>query len=213
MGPLADLQNVTVSPGGVVVLNELNLYLDEGEVLGIFGPNGTGKSTLIETLATLRRPAKGTALVLGVDDAATTLPSVRSQIGLVTHQPALIDQLTLQENLVHVSRLSGNDEDRIPAILNTVGLGAVGDRMTSVASFGMKRRLELAALILRRPRLVLLDEATTGLDSAAVGLIGAILETTVERSGSAVMVSHDEPQLRATCDRILRLENGRLVSV
>lgn len=211
MGSLVDLQNVTVSAGGVVVLRGLSLGIGQGDVVGVSGPNGTGKSTLAETLATLRKPAQGLARVLGADVSNTDLRPVRAEIGLITHNPSLIERLTLEENLRHVARLSGNDESRARPILETVGLGPSTDRMASDSSFGMLRRLEVAALILRRPRLVLLDEATTGLDGGAVGLIDAVIAGTVDRGGAAVVVSHDASQLRRMCSEVRRLDRGRLV--
>lgn len=211
MGSLVDLQDVTVSAGGVVVLRDLSLSISQGNVVGVSGPNGTGKSTLVETLATLRKPVQGLASVLGVNVSNADLRSVRAEIGLITHNPSLIERLTLAENLRHIARLSGNDESRAQPILDAVGLAPSTDRMASDSSFGMLRRLEVAALILRRPRLVLLDEATTGLDGAAVGLIDAVIAATVERGGAAVVVSHDANQLGRLCTEIHRLDRGRLV--
>ena len=145
---------------------------------------------------------------VGLDSGDTR--AVRPLIGMIGHRPALIPELTLEENLVHLSRLGGVDENRIAGALDVVGLGGAKDRRVDASSFGMQRRVEVAHLLLRRPSVVLLDEAMSGLDEAARDLIGALSARTVDEGGCVVTVSHDSEHLGATCHRLLRLVSGRL---
>ncbi len=207
---VASLDDVGVSLGGHPVLRGITLTVAPGDVVGISGANGSGKTTLIRTLATLQRPDKGVGSILGADIEANDLVDVRKRIGLIGHTPALVPELSLRENLTHIARLAGINEDRIGPALDVVGLDEVGSRRAEAASFGMKRRIEVAHLLLRKPQLLLLDEAVSGLDSSATELIDALVENTIDRGGAAVMVSHDRDYLNANCRRTMRLATGHL---
>lgn len=207
---VANLEGVGVSLGGRPVLRGVSLTVEPGEVLGISGANGSGKTTLIRTLATLQRPHEGNGSILGVSFDTNDLVSVRKQIGLIGHTPALVPELSLRENLAHIAKLAGIDVARVDPALEVVGLDEAGDRRAEAASFGMKRRIEVAHLLLRKPRFLLLDEAVSGLDVSASDLIGALIETNIERGGATVMVSHDSDYLRAVCQRTMHLTTGRL---
>lgn len=178
--------------------------------MGIAGPNGSGKTTLVRTVATLLAFDRGTATILGETEDYIR---ARREIGLIGHHPSLIPELTLVENLEHVARLSAIDPSRVGKALEVVGLDEVADRRAAACSFGMQRRVEIAHLLLRRPRLLLLDEAASGLDESAQDLIGALIASVRERDGGAVLVSHDRTHLAGLCDRVLSLEAGRLDGV
>lgn len=210
MSRLALLDQVRVDLGGNTVLDNLDFQLELGEVVGITGPNGSGKTTLVRVIATLVRIDAGSGEVLDADLSTDEIYRVRRSVGLIGHNPIVLDHLTLRENLDHVARLSGIDPRRVPRALHTVGLEQVGDRTAHASSFGMLRRLEVARLLLTEPRLLLLDEATSGLDSEARDLIGALIDRTVNRGGGVVVVSHDVAQLEDMCQGILRLSLGRL---
>lgn len=207
---IVELNDIAVSLGGQTVLSGVDLVLGPGATIGVVGPNGSGKTTLTRTLATLIPVERGSATILG---ETTDLNRVRSQIGLIGHQPTLIPELTLSENLEHVARLSGIDTSRVDKALGVVGLDAVAGRRAAACSFGMQRRVEIAHLLLRRPRLLLLDEAASGLDETAQELIGALIGTVTDREGAAVIVSHDKTHLTRLCDEVMTLEAGRLVAM
>lgn len=199
-----------VSLGGRPVLADLDLSLAPGESLGVEGPNGSGKTTLARTAATLVKADVGSATILGIDPVSEDPGSIRRSIGLIGHQPALIPELTLIENLTHVARLSGIDVARVGHALDVVGLAEAANRHARACSFGMQRRVEIAHLLLTRPRLLLLDEAAAGLDGSARALIGALVKSVQDRGGGALVVSHDRDHLTLLCDRVLRLHSGRL---
>lgn len=210
MEPIAHLDKAVVSRGGRLVLSDVDLILNAGAVLGVVGPNGSGKTTLVRTLATLVPIDAGSGSVLGssIGDA----DSVRREIGMIGHHPSLIPELTITENLDHIARLRGIDKSRVPGALDVVGLGDAARLRVEACSFGMKRRVEIAHLLLSKPRLLLLDEAASGLDEAARELIGALIESVRGRSGATLVVSHDRSQIESLCTEVLALESGRLVA-
>ncbi len=210
MPRLARLDQVTVELGHNTVLEKLDFEIDEAQVIGITGPNGSGKTTLARVLATLVRIDAGAGSVLEADIWSDDIYRVRSLIGLIGHNPTVLHHLSLEENLEHVARLAGLDLPRVQTALHAVGLEQVSDRSADASSFGMLRRLEVARLLLTRPRLLLLDEATSGLDAEARDLIDALIERTLDRAGSVVVVSHDVNQLHDLCNEVLRLSAGRL---
>lgn len=204
------LDRVLVARGGRPILRETSLELGPGEVVGVVGPNGSGKTTLVRLLATLLVPDAGVGEVLGSRLGTPAVYPVRRRIGLIGHVPAVIPELTLEENLRHAARLASVDQSRVGPVLRVVGLELAADRRGDAGSFGMLRRIEVARLLLTRPQLLLLDEAFTGLDQHARRLIDALLERTLAGQGSAVMVSHDETELRRHAQRVYGLVEGRL---
>ncbi|HEY6635439.1 MAG TPA: ABC transporter ATP-binding protein [Acidimicrobiia bacterium] len=213
MDPIVEMREVGVSLGGRRVLTGVDLILGPGSALGVAGPNGSGKTTLVRALATLTTFDQGTYRLFGKDTTDGPVTQSRPQIGLIGHQPALIPELTLTENLEHVARLAGIDTTRVPRALDVVGLGGAADRRAVACSFGMQRRVEIAHLLLTKPRLLLLDEAASGLDDSARELIAALVASVLAREGCAVVVSHDRAQLGDLCDQVVVLEQGRLVAL
>src|SRR3954454_1252268 len=153
--------------GDVKALAGLDLAVPSGKVLAVLGPNGAGKTTLVRTIATLIRPTTGTLRVAGID-VAKHPKQVRRAIGLAGQYAAVEPAMTGRENLRMVARLFGHDSktaDRAAGIvLEQLGLTDAGDRLVRTYSGGMQRRLDLGASLVGAPKLLLLDEPTTGLD-------------------------------------------------
>jgi heme exporter protein A len=210
IAPVIKFEGVGVSLGGRPVLRDLDLEIEPGEAVGIAGPNGSGKTTLVRTSATLVSIDRGSLTVLGQDATTTDLVPTRRAIGLIGHHPTLIPELSLAENLTHVARLASLDTGRIPRALEVVGLGEASGRRADSCSFGMKRRLEIARLLLTRPQLLLLDEAASGLDESARDLIKALVRSVCDRGGGCIVVSHDRSHLIDLCTRVKALADGRL---
>jgi heme ABC exporter ATP-binding subunit CcmA len=206
-----NLTGAGVSLGGRPVLRDVDLRLEAGQALGVIGPNGSGKTTLLRLIATLLRPDRGRVEVLGAEVGTPRARLVRPRIGLIGHNPALIRELTLSENLEHIARLCGLDVGRVPGDLAMVGLDEAADRRVDASSAGMQRRVEIAALMMRDASLLLLDEATTGLDPDAAGLIDVVVSRALRAGGGAVIVSHDRGLL-ASCGSVIELTDGRVRS-
>lgn len=190
VSPLVSLQEVGVVLGKTRVFDGLDLTLHAGDRLGLEGPNGVGKTTLLRLLATLIHPTSGRIGILSWDGTGIAAPEVRRRIGYVAHAPSLNGELTLAENLRLFGRLGSSDVSPRDA-LEWVGLGRLSDRPAKLASQGMLRRADLARLLLGRPDVLLLDEPFAGLDRNAVGIVDAIVERTTRNGGCAIVVSHD----------------------
>jgi len=210
VGQLIALDDIGVDRGGVPVLRAVNLNLDESQVVGIAGLNGSGKTTLLRLIATLLAPSEGAGRVLDTELGSPGVYDIRDKIGMISHTPAILPELTQRENLVHFSNLSGADTGQVAKVLQVVGLDEAADRRADASSFGMQRRGEVARLLMTNPTVLLLDEAFSGLDSEAQELIGALIGRTRSKGGTVVMVSHDATQLRGHADRVLYLRSGRL---
>lgn len=212
MEHILTFEEVSIRLGRVPILRDLSLSVSPGDVIGLSGPNGAGKSTLLRAAATLIRPTTGTGTVLGAD-LATAGPDVRAQIGMLAHDPAVFGELTLLENLEFVARVTGRPKERAHQLLNAVGLQAAADRRADRSSHGMARRVDIARLVLTEPKLVLLDEATAGLDEAAVSLIGTVIERTKIAGGAVILVTHDATYLDTVTSRHWRVVDGTVHEV
>jgi daunorubicin resistance ABC transporter ATP-binding subunit len=177
--------------GDVVALDGLDLEVETGTVFGLLGPNGAGKTTLVRILATLLRPTAGRARVLGRDVVAEPL-AVRRRIGLAGQFAAVDAELTGRENVEMIGRLyrlpGAEARRRASEVLERFGLVEAADRRVSTYSGGMRRRLDLAAGLIGRPPVVLLDEPTTGLDPRSRQELWRIVDE-LHREGTTVLLT------------------------
>lgn len=210
MNHLVELHQVAVAVDLVPIISGVSLHVDSGECVGIQGPNGAGKTTLLRVIATLLGPTGGSGRVLGVELGSTEVPTVRPQIGLAGHVPALAGPLTLIENLLVVARLAGRSKEDAAEALARVGLAGAAGRAADRCSHGMRRRTDLARLFLTTPRLLLLDEPQAGLDASAQPLVEELIGLVTSAGGGAVLVSHDPGGLSGLTDRMLTLRWGAL---
>ena len=177
----------------------------------VIGPNGSGKTTLIKILATLARPDSGEVRVAGLD-VSTSGRSVRRNIGVVTHDPLLYDQLTGRENLALFARLFGLDsvDERVETASDLVGLSSRIDQRVGMLSHGMRKRLGIARALLHEPLVLLMDEPESGLDQEALGLLEKVVGDTSTPFRTVVLTTHNLEAGAALCDRLAIMVDGRI---
>jgi heme exporter protein A len=191
------------------VLRGATFNVERGEVAALLGPNGSGKSTILRVLSTLLRPNTGTAAVNGFD-VVTNAVRVRAEVGYLAHVPGLYDDLTAYENLRFAADMLGIPHSGIDESLDRVGLSAMRNSRVRGFSAGMQRRLSLARLIMRRPRILLLDEPYSNLDNEGIGLMNSVISEIIGAGGAALIALHELAPARAILDRTMTLVNGRI---
>ena len=174
------------------VLWDLDLTLNWGQLLILFGANAVGKTTLLRILSTQARPDAGDLWVAGYD-LGRRPGAVRRRIGVVGHRTYLYDDLTCRENLVYYGRLFGltDVQLRVEEAISRVNLGPRADQRVRTLSNGMQKRASIARAILHRPPLLLLDEPEAGLDHESTDMLKTLLEEWAESGGAAIMTTHN----------------------
>jgi ABC-2 type transport system ATP-binding protein len=225
--PAASVSPVPDSPALVVdsvshrygdreALRGVSFEVPPAQIFGLLGPNGGGKTTLFRILATLMLPTSGTVRVCG-DDVRQRPAAVRRHIGVVFQSPALDDRLSVRENLVHHGHLYGlagrRLHARIAAALDALSIVDRGADLVAGLSGGLKRRVEIAKALLPEPRVLLLDEPSTGLDPGARLELWEAVDTLRTRTGATVAMTTHLMDEAARCDRVGILHQGRLVAI
>jgi heme ABC exporter ATP-binding subunit CcmA len=210
--PLIRVSGLVRVFGAQRVLDGVDLDVAAGEAVALLGPNGAGKTTLLKIVATLLRPTRGTATV-GGHDCVRDAESVRAILGVVAHGTYVYEDLTARENLAFWIRLAGGAaaRDALTGALADVHLERHADTRVRTFSAGMRRRLALARLTLRQPRVLLLDEPFAGLDQRARKWLEGWLETFKAAGGALLMATHSFGRELGAADRLAILAGGRVV--
>ena len=212
MVSIVSLQGVVALLGRFPALAGADLKVGESEIVLVQGPNGAGKSTLLRVCAGLLRIESGRAEVLGHDLVADRA-AVRRSVGLLGHDTALYDDLTVEENLRFWARASRIDDEAVPAALDRLG---VAERLRDVAvrnlSAGQRRRTALAAVVVRRPRLWLLDEPHSGLDQGGRDLIDQVILDAASAGATVMLASHELDRTLDLATRHLTVAGGTITS-
>jgi ABC-2 type transport system ATP-binding protein len=215
-GAIVEVDGLSFAYGDHLALDGLSFSVRPGEIFGLLGPNGGGKTTLFRILATLLAPRSGTARVAG-HDVVRDPHAVRERIGVVFQSPSLDGKLTVRENMRHQGHLHGMSgaalESRVDEMLESVSMRTRDGDLVETLSGGMKRRVDLAKGLLHRPALVLLDEPTTGLDPGARIDLWEHLAATRARQGLSVLVTTHLMEDADRCDRLLIVDRGRIVAL
>ncbi|MFQ5692928.1 MAG: ATP-binding cassette domain-containing protein [Nitrospinota bacterium] len=215
-GPAVVTEDLRHVYGTRTALGGVSFSVSRGEVFGLLGPNGGGKTTLFKILSTLMPPTGGSARVLGHDLAAEP-HAVRGRMGVVFQHPSLDPKLTVFENLLHQGRLYGMRgaalKDRAREVLGRLGVADRRRDRAETLSGGLQRRAELAKALLHRPELVLLDEPGTGLDPGVRRDFDDYLLELRKTEGMTVLLTTHLLEEAERCDRVGLLDRGRLVAV
>ncbi|WP_433135601.1 ABC transporter ATP-binding protein [Actinomadura nitritigenes] len=203
-------RGITKSFGEVVALDDVDLEVDRGQVHGLVGPNGAGKTTLLGLLLGLAVPDRGRLEILGTPVGRTL--AVPDGVAGFVDGPGLYPSLTARQNLGALARLRGHDPAAgVGAALERVGLTDVADDRVRGFSLGMRQRLGLAAALLTRPRLLVIDEPANGLDPAGKRHVHRVITELAADGAAIVMSSHRMDDLAALCPEVTILSTGRVV--
>ena len=210
-----EVRELSFAYGSHRALKELTLSVPEGELFGLLGPNGSGKSTLFRLLATIL-PAPAAAIRLFGNDVALQPALARRLFGVTFQSPSLDGKLTVQENLTHQGHLYGlfgqELKRRSAELLSEFGLADRRDAKVDTLSGGLKRRVELAKCLLHRPKLLLLDEPSTGLDPAIRLELWDALDRLRQSLGTTILVTTHFMDEGERCDRLALLHEGQIVA-
>jgi ABC-2 type transport system ATP-binding protein len=215
MTAMIEARGLTKRYGKTVALDGLDLVADAGQVIAVLGPNGAGKTTFVRTVATLLRADAGTLLVAGYD-ARDEPAAVRRVIGLAGQFAAIEPAMTGRENLEMVARLFGQGRKAAKAsacaVLEQLGLSDDGDRLARTYSGGMRRRLDLGASLVGAPRLLLLDEPTTGLDPRSRIELWDAIRSLVNRGTDVLLTTQYLDEADHLASQVVIIDHGKSVA-
>ena len=213
MSKAIDIKNLTKRYGSLTALDSVSFSVAEGEMFGLIGPDGAGKSTLYKILTTLLRPDSGSASVLGLD-VVKDYRKIRSEVGYMPERFSLYPDLTVNENLQFFASLFEvrvmDNYDLIAPIFSQ--LSKFPNRRAGALSGGMKQKLALSCALIHRPKLLLLDEPTTGVDAVSRSEFWDMLATLREK-GISIMVSTSYMDEAQRCERIALIDKGKILDV
>jgi len=212
---MVNMQDVIKRYGDFTALDHLNLNIVEGEVLGLLGPNGAGKSTAIKTLCGLIDANGGTVEVFGKPQSVTNL-EIRRHIGLVTQEITVFSDLSAIENLRYFGGLYGLKGAELNAnvaeMLDFVGLADRAKKRPKTFSGGMQRRLNIACALVHKPKLVIMDEPTVGIDPQSRNHILESTKKLAQKGTTIIYTSHYMEEVQAICSRISIMDAGRVIA-
>lgn len=211
MANVIETCGLTKRYGQLTAVDGVNLSVGEGELFGLIGPDGAGKSSIYRMLATLMPPDGGTARVLGLD-VATDYRRIRTLIGYMPERFSLYPDLTVSENLKFFASLFNVSVERNRDLIDSIfsQLARFPDRPAGKLSGGMKQKLALSCALIHRPRLLLLDEPTTGVDAVSRSEFWQMLRS-LACKGMTIMVSTSYMDEAALCDRVAMINKGRIM--
>jgi len=208
MTSLVTLDHVTRRFGEIVAVDDLSLEIDPGQIVGLLGPNGAGKSTVLSLVQGLRRPTSGRVRLFGGDPADHR---TRALLGSTPQETALPATLRVREVIDFVAR-HYSDPVPVEELAGEFGLGDLLGRQTGALSGGQRRRVSVALAFAGRPRLVLLDEPTTGLDVNARADLWQAVRRQHEAGATVVLTSHYLDEIEALADRVVVIDRGSVLA-
>ncbi|QDQ03485.1 ABC transporter ATP-binding protein [Lysinibacillus fusiformis] len=212
--PIVQLQNLSKTISGKQLIHNLNIDLYPGQITGFLGPNGAGKTTTIRMMTGLMHPTEGTVIIDGLS-LQEHYEAAISKVGVIVENPEMYKYMTGYKNLLHFARMHKNvSKERIDEVVTQVGLENRIHEKVSTYSLGMRQRLGLAQALLHRPKFLILDEPTNGLDPAGIREFRMYLRKIAEEDGVSVFVSsHLLSEIELMCDRVAVIQNGQLIDI
>ncbi|MFA9464944.1 MAG: ABC transporter ATP-binding protein [Velocimicrobium sp.] len=193
-----------------LVLSKINMKIEKGEILGLLGPSGAGKTTLIKILTGQIKPSSGEAYVFG-KNVSNLDQEVYQKIGMVLDNAGLYERLTTYDNLVLFAEIYGLNKKCIQTILARVDLSEAAKREVMHLSKGMKQRLVLARAMMHEPKLLFLDEPTSGLDPGTAAEIHKLVNEQKKKGTTIFLTTHNMEEAEKLCDHVALLHAGRII--
>jgi len=215
MSTVVDTKNLSKRYREKLAVNSLNLTIEEGEVFGFLGPNGAGKTTTILMLLGLTEPTSGQVSVCGFNPTSQSL-EVKKRVGYLPESPGFYDDISARENLMYMARLNRIPEEearrRTAEVLDQVGLPDDGRRLVKEFSRGMKQRLGIAEVLVKKPTAIILDEPTLGIDpDGAIRILELIRDLNRDHGLTVMLSSHHLQQVQEICSRVGIIVKGKMI--
>ncbi|WP_336635965.1 ABC transporter ATP-binding protein [Lysinibacillus fusiformis] len=212
--PIVQLQNLSKTIRGKQLIQQLNIDLYPGQITGFLGPNGAGKTTTIRMMTGLMHPTEGKVIIDGVSLQEHYEEAI-SKVGVIVENPEMYKFMSGYKNLLHFARMHKNvTKERIMEVVKQVGLENRIHEKVATYSLGMRQRLGLAQALLHRPKFLILDEPTNGLDPAGIREFRMYLRKIAAEDNVSVFVSsHLLSEIELMCDRVAVIQNGKLIDI
>ncbi|MBU5456081.1 ABC transporter ATP-binding protein [Caproiciproducens sp. MSJ-32] len=210
---ILEVKNLKKTIGNRDIIKDISFSIEEGEIFGFLGPNGAGKTTTIRMLVGLIKPSSGNISICGYDLRKDTENALK-EVGAVVENPELYKYLSGRENLMQIARIRKVPKEEVNEIIKLVGLENRIDDKVKKYSLGMKQRLGLAASLLSKPKLLILDEPTNGLDPSGIIDFREIVKKAAKERGISVFISsHILSEVQNLCDRVAFINDGVIKSI
>ena len=212
---VVETKDLTKNYGDFIAVDKLNLKIEEGEIFGFLGPNGAGKTTTILMLLGLTEPTSGEAMVCGFSPSREPL-KVKGIVGYLPERVGFYRDLTASQNLMYTADLNGIPKKEtvktISELLPSVGLSDVGEKPVGAFSQGMKQRLGIADMLIKKPKLVFLDEPTSGIDPNGIAEVLDLIVRMSKQKISVIFCSHQLNHVQKICTKVGILARGKFLA-
>lgn len=210
---ILEIKNLKKNIGKQEIIKNVNLSIDKGEILGLLGKNGAGKTTIIRMIVGLIKPTEGTIYIMGHNIQSDT-ENALEHVGCIVENPDLYGYMTGKENLIQISRMYKNiSKDKIEKIINSIGLNDHINKKVQKYSLGMKQRLGLGQALLSDPKLLILDEPTNGLDPIGIIQLRTTLKN-IAKNGTAILISsHILSEIQNICTKVAFINYGEIKAI
>ncbi|MFX0063388.1 MAG: ABC transporter ATP-binding protein [Candidatus Hermodarchaeota archaeon] len=213
---LLHVESLVKSFGSVKAVNKLSFDVKSGEVFGLLGPNGSGKTTTVKMILGLLEPDEGEISVLGMHPERDEV-AIKNRVGYVSEEPLIYKSLTPKELFNFIASVRGLNEEKttkkVAEYLESLNAVEQYDRLIATLSHGNKQKIQIIAALLHNPVLLILDEPLSGLDAKSVKVVKEILQIHVERGGSVMFSTHIMEIAQDLCDRIAIINEGKMVAI
>ncbi|MGE5328156.1 MAG: ABC transporter ATP-binding protein [Deltaproteobacteria bacterium] len=211
-----EVKNLTKKYKKALVVNGVNFTVKSGEILGILGPNGAGKTTLLSLISTLLKPEQG-ELYFNQENIVKNPKAIRPYLGFVPQDIALYETLTVKDNMCFWGGIYGGKgpeiKDRVSEVLEIVGLKDKENERVEHLSGGMKRRLNIAAALIHKPQIVIMDEPTVGIDIESREYIISAVKKLKDQGVIVIYTSHYIEEAEFLCDKIMIMNRGKVIAM